>query len=427
MKKQVVAIAVILALTLIGCPAPEPPGGEEPSEPPAGDVGSLVLHLSGSQIPTRTVAPAVEMEIAYYNIGGNGPGSFTETNVVGDTFTKVDLPVGVWTILVDAYNSGDQKIGHGERTVSIAVGPPTAATVDVLPLDGTGTLSITITWPEAMVGSPSISATLTAVGGDAETLDFTVGAGSAGYTSGVLDDGCYSLVIQLLDDGVVKWGLFEAVRILADQTTTVIDGPSVSTGGLDLTINPEMQNPITVTVTGASEIEVGTDATFSATTSEAVDSYHWYLNGGLLSGETSASITIGSALAEGAYRLDLAVSKGSILSSGTLEIAVASPAGGYQSGAIASVSVGEDYTMILKIDGTLWATGWNYFGQLGDSSHADRSIPVQVMTDVASVSAGWTHTMILKTDGTLWATGDNTHGQLGDGTTTWKPTPVQVM
>jgi hypothetical protein len=163
--------------------------------------------------------------------------------------------------------------------------------------------------------------------GGSETLDFTVGAGSAGYTSGALDDGYYSLVIQLLDGGVVKWGLFEAVRILADQTTTVGEGPSVSTGGLDLAINPQMQNPITVTVSGVSEIEVGTDTTFTSTTSEAVESCQWYLNGGLLSGETSGAITIGSGLPEGAYRLDLAVTKEFILSSGTLELRVTSTGG----------------------------------------------------------------------------------------------------
>jgi alpha-tubulin suppressor-like RCC1 family protein len=35
----------------------------------------------------------------------------------------------------------------------------------------------------------------------------------------------------------------------------------------------------------------------------------------------------------------------------------------------------------------------------------------------SAISAGYFHTMILKTDGTLWATGDNEYGQLGDGTT----------
>lgn len=44
----------------------------------------------------------------------------------------------------------------------------------------------------------------------------------------------------------------------------------------------------------------------------------------------------------------------------------------------------------------------------------------------AAVSAGVYHTMILKTDGTLWATGYNGNGQLGDGTTIDKLSPVQI-
>jgi alpha-tubulin suppressor-like RCC1 family protein len=97
---------------------------------------------------------------------------------------------------------------------------------------------------------------------------------------------------------------------------------------------------------------------------------------------------------------------------------------------VAAVSAGSFHTMILKTDGSLWATGYNHFGQLGDGTTTDRSTPVQVMTGVAAVSAGGevsSHTMILKTDGSLWATGDNDSGQLGDGTTTNRSTPVQVM
>jgi alpha-tubulin suppressor-like RCC1 family protein len=40
------------------------------------------------------------------------------------------------------------------------------------------------------------------------------------------------------------------------------------------------------------------------------------------------------------------------------------------------------------------------------------------MDSVQSVAAGGNHSLILKTDGTCWATGDNRFGQLGDGTTT---------
>ena len=83
--------------------------------------------------------------------------------------------------------------------------------------------------------------------------------------------------------------------------------------------------------------------------------------------------------------------------------------------------------MILKNDGSLWATGMNGDGELGDGTTVDKSTPVKVMEDVQSVSAGMWHTMILKNCGNLWATGWNCYGQLGDGTYYWKSTPVKVM
>ena len=50
------------------------------------------------------------------------------------------------------------------------------------------------------------------------------------------------------------------------------------------------------------------------------------------------------------------------------------------------------------------------------------------MSDVQDISAGDEHSLILKTDGTLWACGNNEYGQLGDGTTTTRDTlvPVQI-
>ena len=37
---------------------------------------------------------------------------------------------------------------------------------------------------------------------------------------------------------------------------------------------------------------------------------------------------------------------------------------------------------------------------------------------VAAVSAGLVHSVVLKTDHSLWATGYNNNGELGNGTTT---------
>ena len=94
---------------------------------------------------------------------------------------------------------------------------------------------------------------------------------------------------------------------------------------------------------------------------------------------------------------------------------------------VSAVSAGGSHTMIIKKGSSLWACGYNYYGQLGNGTTTDISTPKQVMSSVASVSAGEYHTMILKTDGTLWACGSNKYGQLGDGTTKNVSTPKPVM
>ena len=96
---------------------------------------------------------------------------------------------------------------------------------------------------------------------------------------------------------------------------------------------------------------------------------------------------------------------------------------------VSQVSVGYYHTIILKSDNSLWATGNNEYGQLGDDSTSDRYSPVEidVTGDVEAVSAGYSHTMILKSDGSLWATGWNLSGQLGDDSTNDRDTPVAVV
>ena len=85
-----------------------------------------------------------------------------------------------------------------------------------------------------------------------------------------------------------------------------------------------------------------------------------------------------------------------------------------------SVSAGENHTMAVKTDGSLWATGKNDLGQLGLNDTNNRNAFTQVGTDKdwSKVSCGVTHTMAIKADGSLWATGDNSQGQFGNGSRT---------
>lgn len=107
---------------------------------------------------------------------------------------------------------------------------------------------------------------------------------------------------------------------------------------------------------------------------------------------------------------------------------------GYLTG-VTSVSAGDLSSVALKTDGTLWAWGDNYYGQLGGDPYLKRTTPVQVqgpggvgyLTDVQGVDSGDKHVVAVKGDGTVWAWGDNVYGQLGDNTTTQRKTPVQTV
>lgn len=78
---------------------------------------------------------------------------------------------------------------------------------------------------------------------------------------------------------------------------------------------------------------------------------------------------------------------------------------------------GDQFTVALRNDGTLWSWGNNFSGQLGLGDNTDRSAPVQVGSDTSwtDCAVGNDHTIALKSNGTLWAWGNNYYGQLGIG------------
>ena len=92
-----------------------------------------------------------------------------------------------------------------------------------------------------------------------------------------------------------------------------------------------------------------------------------------------------------------------------------------------SVFSGRSFSFAIRTDGTLWAWGDNFYGQLGIASSVAYG-PTQVGNETTwkSVSGGNDHTLAVKNDGTLWSWGSNSRGELGDGTTTDSATPSQV-
>ena len=87
---------------------------------------------------------------------------------------------------------------------------------------------------------------------------------------------------------------------------------------------------------------------------------------------------------------------------------------------VVAVAAGGYQSLALKQDGTVWAWGTN-------GLQAGSAMPRNVgLSGVVAVSAGDDHALALKSDGTVWAWGNNAWAQLGNGTTTSAPVPVQV-
>jgi alpha-tubulin suppressor-like RCC1 family protein len=83
---------------------------------------------------------------------------------------------------------------------------------------------------------------------------------------------------------------------------------------------------------------------------------------------------------------------------------------------VAYATLGDNHSMILLHDGTLWAMGRNNESQLGISTTGDQTKAVKVLDHVSHVAAGCNHTLAVKEDGTLWAAGTNSNGQFGQKT-----------
>jgi RNA polymerase sigma factor (sigma-70 family) len=85
-----------------------------------------------------------------------------------------------------------------------------------------------------------------------------------------------------------------------------------------------------------------------------------------------------------------------------------------------SIAVSDHHTLAIKSDGTMWSWGENGSGQLGFAGRARRPqesapVPAAAGNDWKQVAAGGSHSLGIRSNGTLWAWGNGWAGQLGVG------------
>ena len=123
--------------------------------------------------------------------------------------------------------------------------------------------------------------------------------------------------------------------------------------------------------------------------------------------DNNAKDRLYNLMVEGGYEVNSSMSLESML--GLLELS------GISISDVKQIVCGWHDTFVIKNDGTLWACGYNYYGELGLGDKSRRTTFTQVpdVTDVKQVTASQYHTLILKNDGSVWGAGYNNYGQLG--------------
>jgi alpha-tubulin suppressor-like RCC1 family protein len=97
---------------------------------------------------------------------------------------------------------------------------------------------------------------------------------------------------------------------------------------------------------------------------------------------------------------------------------------------VVAISAGKSASYAITRDGRLWAWGWNGEGELGTGtldSYSPLARPIEGLAGFLGIAGGVGSAVALRADGTVWAWGRNFEGQVGDATFAQRNTPVLTV
>lgn len=100
---------------------------------------------------------------------------------------------------------------------------------------------------------------------------------------------------------------------------------------------------------------------------------------------------------------------------------------------VTAIAAGDSHALAICEDGSLWAWGWNAYGQVGNGhtnemDNSCQTAPVKIFeSGVKSISAGYHHSLAIMADGALWGWGSNAGQSLLDSETETMVTKPQML
>ena len=300
-KWSLVAGALALFLALSGCDSLLNQRG----------AGSLQLSIDSLDHRARSIGPSISVDVDHYLIRGTSDsgGSFEQNSI--DTQVVISgLAAGYWDVTVDAYNEGDVHLYTGSTRVLVESGTALPVMVSLVAVPGTGTLSVTTSWPTEELQAPVVEASLIPAVGTSVPLDFTVAGDAASFSSDQIVSGYHTLTLQLKEGDMLVAGAVELVQMVGGQTTaadfafTDVNSPGSLQIGAEIT--PGFTESLIVTIDGG-EVTSAYGVPVTLTGSSGGDAtnvvFSWYVNGLAVAYGTEQTVISGDV--PGYYRVDL--------------------------------------------------------------------------------------------------------------------------
>jgi hypothetical protein len=291
---------------------------------------------------------------------------------------------------------------------------------------GTTSISATLGKLIAKTNLTGMPAQLTSIAVSPKSASLNVGGTQQLQAIGTYSDGTTadvtSAVAWTSDTTSVAMVTGGKVTAVAPGVTAVraIGTSSVLSAPVGITVNPIVYSAPVAVAGNAQSVSAGSLVTLNGQSSYDTNSpalplsYSWTLLTKPLSSAaalSNASGAIASFTADipGTYQAMLTVSNGKLSSIANIVIT----AGGTIP--VVSLVVKGSSTFVLKADGSLWAWGYNSYGQLGTGTQVDVTEATRIGTGFVWVAPGGQTTTAGKSDGSVWAWGRNSSGSFGDG------------
>ena len=249
-------------------------------------VGTLSITVSDSM--TRAIEPNISLDVSKYEVSllsSDGTSIVSkELDKSNPSLYQGNIPVGSYTVKVDAKNKDGVIIGTGSKSCVIEKDKTTEVSVTVSELSGTGNLSVTLT------GAVDSNATYTLTvykpdNTDVDSVEFAT-VDTSFKAEIELDNGFYYFVVT---DSEGNTSVPEAFRIVKGDNLTAEAYIYESLGSFRVTITNSIKpNPTLSLSISDSIIHVGEEFTVSATgmSGESL-AYSWYVNGKAVEGSES--------------------------------------------------------------------------------------------------------------------------------------------